>query len=120
MKKGLLFFLLMFAATSFMFAQTVVFSDNFDSYTVGSHLAQSDPDSAWTTWSFAPGSDEDGVISNVQAASDPNSLYISGSNDQLYPFGNYTTGHYTLTFNYYIPSSGNGGYFNIQHILKGQ
>ena len=118
MKKGLLFFLLMFAATSLMFAQTVVFSDNFDSYTAGSQLAQSN--SAWTTWSNGPGTAEDGVISSAQAASAPNSLYISGSNDQLYPFGNYTTGHYTLTFNYYIPSSGNGGYFNIQHILKGQ
>ncbi len=118
MKKGLLFFLLVFAATSLMFAQTVVFSDNFDSYTAGSHLAQSN--SAWTTWSSAPGSSEDGVISSTQAASAPNSLYITGSNDQLYPFGNYTTGHYTLTFNYYVPSTGNGGYFNIQHILKNQ
>lgn len=101
-----------------MFAQTVVFSDNFDSYTAGSHLAQSS--SAWTTWSNAPGGSEDGVISTAQAASAPNSLYISGSNDQVYPFGNYTTGHYTLTFNYYVPSSGNGAYFNIQHILLQQ
>lgn len=118
MKKFVLSFLMMFAATSFMFAQTVVFSDNFDSYTAGSHLAQSN--SAWTTWSNAPGGAEDGVISSAQAASAPNSLYISNSNDQLYPFGNYTTGHYTLTFNYYVPSSGNGGYFNIQHVLKNQ
>ena len=108
----------MFAAMSFAFAQTVVFSDNFDSYTAGSHLAQSN--SAWTTWSNGPGTAEDGVISTAQAASAPNSLYISGSNDQVYPFGNYTTGHYTLTFNYYVPSTGNGGYFNIQHILLQQ
>lgn len=108
----------MFAATSLMFAQTVVFSDNFDTYTAGSHLAQSN--SAWTTWSNAPGGSEDGVISSAQAASAPNSLYISGSNDQVYPFGNYTTGHYTLTFNYYVPSTGNGAYFNIQHILLQQ
>ena len=108
----------MFAATSFVFAQTVVFSDNFDSYTAGSHLAQSNP--AWTTWSSAPGSAEDGVISSAQASSAPNSLYITGSNDQVYPFGNYTTGHYTLTFNYYVPSTGNGAYFNIQHILLQQ
>ena len=108
----------MFAAMSFVTAQTVVFSDNFDSYTAGSHLAQSN--SAWTTWSNGPGTAEDGVISSAQAASAPNSLYISGSNDQVYPFGNYTTGHYTLTFNYYVPSSGNGGYFNIQHILLQQ
>jgi len=118
MKKCLLSLLLMFAAISFTFAQTVVFSDNFDSYTAGSHLAQSN--SAWTTWSNAPGGSEDGVISNAQSVSAPNSLYISGSNDQVYPFGNYTTGHYTLTFNYYVPSSGNGAYFNIQHILLQQ
>ena len=118
MKKILLSLLFMFAATSLMFAQTVVFSDNFDTYTAGSHLAQSN--SAWTTWSNAPGGSEDGVISSAQAASAPNSLYISGSNDQVYPFGNYTTGHYTLTFNYYVPSTGNGAYFNIQHILLQQ
>ena len=118
MKKSLLFLLFMFAAISFTFAQTVVFSDNFDSYTAGSHLAQTN--SAWTTWSNGPGTAEDGVISSAQAASAPNSLYISGSNDQVYPFGNYTTGHYSLTFNYYVPSSGNGGYFNIQHVLLQQ
>lgn len=118
MKKNLLSLLFLFAASSFAFAQTVVFSDNFDTYTAGSHLAQSN--SAWTTWSDAPGGSEDGVISSAEAASAPNSLYITGSNDQVYPFGNYTTGHYTLTFNYYVPSTGGGAYFNIQHILRQQ
>ena len=99
-------------------AQTVVFSDNFDSYTPGAHLAQSN--SAWTTWNNAPGGSEDGTISSAQAASAPNSLFITGENDQVYPFGNYTTGHYLLTFSYYIPSTGNGAYFNIQHILLQQ
>ena len=118
MKKVILSFLVLFAATSFTFAQTVVFSDNFDSYSAGSYLAQSNP--AWTTWDNAPGTAQDGTISAEQAVSAPNSLYISRSNDQVYPFGNYTTGHYTITFNYYVPSSGNGGYFNIQHILLDQ
>ena len=99
-------------------AQTVVFSDNFDTYTAGAYLAQSN--SAWTTWDNAPGTSQDGVISSAQAASAPNSLYITGSNDQVYPFGNYTSGHYTLTFNYYVPSTGNGAYFNIQHVLLTQ
>ncbi len=110
--------LFVFAAIAFAFAQTVVFSDNFDSYTAGSHLAQSN--SAWTTWSNAPGGSEDGVISTAQAASAPNSLLVNGSVDQVYPFGNYTTGHYTVTFNMYVPSTGNGGYFNIQHVLLQQ
>lgn len=117
MKKPLLFTIFM-AIALFGMAQTVVFSDNFDSYTAGSYLAQSN--SAWTTWQNLPGSSEDGVITSAQAASAPNSLYISGSNDQVYPFGNYTTGHYTIAFNYYVPSTGNGAYFNIQHVLLQQ
>ena len=118
MRKNVLFILLMFAAMSYATAQTVVFSDNFDSYTAGSHLAQSNP--AWTTWNNLPGSAEDGVISSAQAYSTPNSLFISGDVDQVYPFGNYTTGHYTVAFKMYIPSSGNGAYFNIQHVLLQQ
>ena len=118
MKKCVFFSQLMLAAMTFATAQTVVFSDNFDSYTVGSYLAQSNP--AWTTWNNAPGSAEDGVISNAQSASPANSLLISGSNDQVYPFGNYTNGHYTVSFNMYVPSSGNGAYFNVQHVLLQQ
>ncbi|MBR2772646.1 MAG: hypothetical protein IKD78_11675, partial [Bacteroidales bacterium] len=112
MKKLVFFSFLMLAAVSFGVSQTVVFSDNFDTYTVGSHLAQSN--SAWTTWTNDPGSDEDGVITNTQFSSAPNSLLVSGAVDQVYPFGNYTSGHYTVTFNMYVPSTGNGAYFNIQ------
>lgn len=115
MRKFLLLSIMMFAACIFSMAQTVVFSDNFDSYAVGSHLAQSN--SAWTTWTNSPGSAEDGTITSAQAASAPNSLLVTGNVDQVYPFGNYTTGHYTVTFNMYVPSTGNGAYFNIQHEL---
>ncbi len=108
--------LLLLLAASFANAQTVVFSDNFDSYTAGSHLAASN--SAWTTWNNAPGGSEDGVISNAQAFSAPNSLFISEGNDQLFVFDSLTEGRYVIKFNMYIPSSGNGAYFNIQHILK--
>ena len=123
MKKHVLFFALMFAVTSFLTAQTVVFSDNFDSYTAGSHLAQ--VNSAWTTWTNAPGGSDDGVISNAQAYSAPNSLYIEEDIDQVYPFNSYTSGHYIIEFKLYIPSgthnpSGPGAYFNVQHILRGQ
>lgn len=113
MRRFLFVSFVMIASCALGMAQTVVFSDNFDSYTAGSHLAQSNP--AWTTYNNAPGSSEDGVISNAQAASAPNSLYISGAADQIYSFPHYTSGHYTISFNMYIPSSGEGGYFNIQH-----
>lgn len=118
MKKFVLITLLLTAVMAFATAQTVVFSDNFDSYTAGVHLAQSNP--AWTTWYNAPGTAEDGTITTEQAASAPNSLLVRGSVDQVFPFGNYTTGHYTVSFNMYIPNSGNGAYFNIQHVLLTQ
>lgn len=110
--------LLLFLAGSFANAQTVVFSDNFDSYAAGSHLAASNP--AWTTWNSAPGSAEDGVISNAQASSVPNSLFISEGNDQLFVFDTVplTTGRYVVKFKMFISNSGNGAYFNIMHILK--
>lgn len=114
MIKKLPFLLLMFAITSFSFAQTVVFSDNFDSYAAGSHLAASN--SAWTTWGNAPGGPQDGVISNAQASSAPNSLYITEGNDQVYipPFSNYITGHYQVSFSMFIPTD-KKGYFNALH-----
>ena len=95
MKKSLFLTALFVAALSWTMAQTVVFSDNFDSYTAGSRLAQTST-AAWTTWSNAPGSAEDAAISSTQAASAPNSLYITGSNDIIYPFANQTSGHYKI------------------------
>ena len=113
--KKLFTFLAFMSISCALMAQTVVFSDNFDSYTVGSHLAQTATGTAWTTWNHLPGGTEDGVISSTYAASAPNSLYITGANDVIYPFSNQTSGNYTLDFDYYIPSTGNGAYFNIQH-----
>ena len=74
MRRNLLITFVMFAMCTFGMAQTVVFSDNFDNYTAGSYLAQTNP--AWTTWNDLPGSAEDGVISNAQAASAPKSIFV--------------------------------------------
>ena len=95
-------------------AQTVVFSDNFDSYTAGQKLC-SQNNTDWTTWSNAPGGSEDAVISTEQASSGSNSLKITGTNDIIYRFSNQTSGVFDIEFKYYVPSSGNGAYFNVQH-----
>ncbi len=102
---------LIFATAS---AQTVIFSDNFDSYTAGTKLAANNP--AWTTWNNSPGSDEDGMIVNNLSTSAPNSLRILQGNDQVYitPFGNNIAGHYQFSFNMFIPT-GKEGYFNALH-----
>jgi len=113
MKKLLL--LLMGAFLTFtLSAQTVVYQDNFDSYTAGTALTVQNSTN-WTTWTGVPGSAEDPKVSTEQSQTAPNSVKLTGDNDIIYKFANQTTGAYKIEFDYYIPSSGMGGYFNIQH-----
>lgn len=97
-------------------AQT--FSDNFDSYTAGQKLAQQSG-GAWTTWSNAPGGDEDGLVSNTNAFSMPNSMYFSstlqggGPVDQVRNFGVLNTGSFSMSMNLYV-EGGKSAYFNFQ------
>lgn len=113
MKKVLLLFSLAFSFAMLQ-AQTVVYSDNFDSYTAGQQLC-SQNNTNWTTWSNAPGTSEDAYISTEQANSGSNSLKITGTNDIIYRFSNQTSGVFDIDFNYYVPTSGSGAYFNVQH-----
>ena len=113
MKKFLLLFCLAFPFVMIQ-AQNVIFSDNFDSYTAGQKLC-SQNNTDWTTWSNAPGGSEDAVISTEQASSGSNSLKVTGTNDIIYRFSNQTSGVFDIEFKYYVPSSGNGAYFNVQH-----
>lgn len=116
MKKQLLLLCLAFPFVMLQ-AQTVIFSDNFDSYTAGQQLCtQNNTD--WDTWNNNPGSGEDAYISTEQAVSGSNSLKIEGTNDLIYRFDNQTTGVYEIDFNYYVPSDGSGAYFNIQHYTQ--
>lgn len=103
-------------AGAWLSAQT--FSDNFDSYTAGQKLAQQSG-GAWTTWSNAPGGTEDGVVSNANAASAPNSMYFSstlqsgGPVDQVRNFGVLNTGQFSLEMNMLV-ETGKAAYFNLQ------
>ncbi|MCF8387116.1 MAG: T9SS type A sorting domain-containing protein [Bacteroidales bacterium] len=107
---------LLLSATFFMFLFTanaqVIYEDDFDSYTVGGYLAEQSAE--WTTWSGAPGGDEDGIISDDQAMSGSNSVLVEDITDLVLPLGNKTSGRYEVSFYYYVPS-GFGGYYNIQH-----
>ncbi|MBN2730262.1 MAG: hypothetical protein JXR53_13640 [Bacteroidales bacterium] len=73
MKKTLLF-LFAFGILYSLSAQVIV-TENFDSYTVGDHLAQT-AGAPWTTWSGTTGAAEDPLISATQSSSAANS-YIS-------------------------------------------
>lgn len=116
MKKLLLFSGILVAVLALQ-AQTIVFQQNFDSYNVGDKIAA--VNSSFTTWSAAPGGSEDGTISNEFAASPSNSLKIVAGNDVVFPIANFTTGEYVIEFDYYVPSSGTGAYFNVLHNFAG-
>lgn len=109
--KKILPFILFLIVPCLMMAQS--FSDNFDSYKAGDQLAKTN--FRWSTWNGMPGTDEDGVISDAHAASAPNSLEIKGSSDVIYNFEELTHGRYLISFNYFIPTGSNGGYFNCLH-----
>jgi hypothetical protein len=102
--------------SAYLSAQT--FSDNFDSYTAGLKLAQQSG-GAWTTWSNQPGGAEDGVVSNANASSMPNSMYFSstvqtgGPVDQVRNFGVLNTGNFSMSMNLFV-ETGKSAYFNLQ------
>jgi hypothetical protein len=111
MMKKLLFCLMFFAFATYAGAQTVIYEDDFESYTVGGYLAeQSD---WWDTWSNAPGTTEDAFIVNEQANSPTKSVKVDGVSDLLLPMGNKVSGEYQVDFSYYVPS-GFAAYFNFQ------
>lgn len=114
MKKLILFAGL--ASSSLSFGQT--FSDNFDSYTAGQYMA-AQSGGAWTTWSNAPGTTEDVMVSNADAVSGTNSVYFStstaagGPTDLVKNFGVLNTGTFEISFNIKV-EAGKAGYFNFQ------
>lgn len=114
MKKLLLGFTLLLIS-SVMFGQ-VVYQNNFDSYTVGAFVAQSD--SNFTTWSGAPGSSEDAVFSNIQASSGSNSIMVSKDNDLVLLLGNKTAGKFELSYKFFVPVD-SCAYYNLLHNFDG-
>lgn len=94
--------------------------DNFDSYTAAAALGpQSDN---WTTWSGNEGTDEDGLVTDEQAFSAPNSLKISSDNplggpqDVVLDLKNQLGGRYEIQWKMFVPT-GKEGYFNIQNAV---
>ena len=99
-------------------AQTLIFSDDFDSYTAGQKVAQQNTTGIWTTWSNAPGGSEDADVSTTQAFNGANSAYIQNDNDLVLLMGDKTTGRYQLEFEMFV-ESGAMGYFNLLQDFAG-
>lgn len=115
MKRILSFFVIAVLLNFSGYAQTTLFSDDFESFTLGDYVAQSDASGYWTTWTNSPGGSEDAVISSDfnHTASGANSMLVSGANDMILKLGNKTSGTYEINFYYYL-ETGFGGYFNFQ------
>ena len=118
MKKSILF-LMSLVASSAIFSQT--FSDDFESYSLGSYLGSSSAD--WTTWSGTEGGAEDVTITNNNASSGNQSIYFSstaangGPADVVLPFDQvYNSGNFSFEANFFV-EAGKGAYFNLQGTL---
>ncbi|MBN2778660.1 MAG: T9SS type A sorting domain-containing protein [Bacteroidales bacterium] len=98
----------------FAIGQTVLFSDDFESYNTGESVAAQT--SSWTTWSGATTSGEAALVSEAQAHGGIKSLNVIPNNDMIYNFGNKTSGVYQIEFYYYV-ATGSQAYFNIEHIF---
>lgn len=102
---------------AFLFSQTPIFSENFDSYSSGAFAAVSSP--YMSTWTNTPGGSDDCLITNNDYSSASNSIVITGPQaggdiDAMVVFpSNYTTGRYEFSMKYKV-AAGKGGYFNIQ------
>ncbi|GEM_PF-977913 len=117
MKKTTLLVAALFAVAS-TFGQS--WSDNFESYTAGDFLGVAGASAGWGTWSGTPGGSDDVLISNADAASGSNSIYIDGQvgggpNDVVLTFPElFESGLFHLDFNIKADS---GFYINLQGAL---
>ena len=99
-------------------AKAQTFSDDFESYTVGSKLGPQS--SNWTTWSNADGGTEDVNVVASDSYSGTKSIYFSstsatgGPADVVLPFGGvYNSGTFEFKSRFKVPST-KTGYFNFQ------
>ncbi len=97
---------------------TVLYFEDFDDFSDGDFLAVVDPDN-WTTWTNAPGTAEDAIISSAQSETAPNAVMVSGTNDAVFPCGDPTSGSFAIDFDFYVPA-GNAGYYNLQHVFASE
>ena len=91
------------------------FKDDIEGYLAGNLIAQSSTN--WSTWSGSGGGQDDAFISNSQAASGSNSIYLNYLNDDdLYlPFDQiYTSGDIEVVLDVFVVSNAN---LNLQDDL---
>ncbi len=88
--------------------------EDFDALTAGGYVG-GQLGGLWTTWSGAPGTPEDALVSDMYSLSPSNSMLIEGGTDafQLFAAEDITAGKWVYSNNIYIPT-GKVGYWNLQ------
>ena len=109
-------FFLVLCLFIYSFASAQIFSYDFEQLNVGDPVAATIGD-PWTTWNNAPGSAEDGSITDEQAVGN-RSLKIDTGNDVVLKLGDKTTGAYRISFDMYVPED-KEAYFNVLHVFNG-
>jgi hypothetical protein len=112
MKKQLLFLIVLVTLSVGMAYGQVLYSDDFESYTVGNGIAEEETGDIWNTWNGAPGTAEDPLVSDAYAHGGTQSIVVEGTNDGVIEFNDIVTNRYRVEFYLYIPS-GKLGYYNI-------
>jgi len=96
-----------------------IFSDDFESYALGSYIGPQS--NTWRTWSATgEGTSEDVQTTNTQASNGTQSIYFQstsangGPQDVVLDFGQlYSSGVFTFGSDFYV-NTGKTGYFNFQ------
>jgi len=92
-------------------SQTIIFEDHFDTYTVGQGTAAQS--AVWETWTGGTGGGtNDARVSDEHALTPANSMKMVNGRDMIYPFGDLSTGRYSVEFNAFMHDQ---AYFNLQH-----
>ncbi len=97
-------------------AQTVIFSDDFESYTAGTGIAAQGSENGWQLWN-ANNPGFDALVSTDQANSGDNAIHLlqTTNDDIVFDVGTpLTSGLYDVKFKMFI-ESGKEGYFNLMH-----
>ncbi len=123
MKKRVLnlIFLFVFIFTFAGHAQTVLYSDNFDTYTLGAYLSVVAPQ--FVPWNGVAGGVNDITISDEESFSAPHSLKFAsvnpdGDGDVVLKLDDKVNGIYEIEFKIQIGEGATeGGYFNMLHVL---
>jgi hypothetical protein len=106
---------LLTAFVLFPIAASADWSDNFDSYALGSGLHGQ---GGWEGWLGDAGATA--YITNVQSHSSPQSVNITGASDMVHPYTGYTTGQWTYTAWQYVPTDFSGiSYFLLLNQYQG-